>query len=100
MNKVLVLAAAALAFSAVSASAQVYVTPGYEYVYSTPVLDLAVPAYGYYGHAWPAYGSAVVRRTSLRVAYDYAPAYECGLWNEYCHKPWYWNRGYWGPFGH
>ncbi len=93
MSKTLVLAAAALAFSAVSASAQIWGPPGYEYVYSTPVLDLAVPSnYGYYDHVWPPHGYAVVRRTPLYVAYDYEPRYRCGLWNSYCH----WKRDWYG----
>jgi hypothetical protein len=45
MSKALVLGAAALAFSAASASAQVYTTP--DYGYAEPVADLAAPADGY-----------------------------------------------------
>jgi hypothetical protein len=47
MSRALVLGAAAVALSAVSASAQVYGTPDYGYGYATPVADLAPPAYGY-----------------------------------------------------
>src|SRR6266513_848733 len=52
MSKSLVLGATALVLSAATASAQVYVTPGYGYGYATLAADLAAPAYGY---AAPAY---------------------------------------------
>src|SRR6266568_2672070 len=51
MSKPLVLGAAALAFSAASASAQVYTTP--DYGYAEPVADLAAPADGYAAPAPP-----------------------------------------------
>jgi hypothetical protein len=51
MSKALVLGAAALAFSAASASAQVYSIP--DYGYAEPVADLAVPADGYAAPAAP-----------------------------------------------
>ena len=56
MTRALIVGAAALALSAATASAQVYVTPGYGY--ATPVADLAAPGYGAaptYGYAAPAY---------------------------------------------
>ena len=51
MSKALVLGAAALVFSAASASAQVYTTP--DYGYAEPVADLAAPADGYAAPAPP-----------------------------------------------
>src|SRR5438874_1191077 len=48
-----VLGAAALVFSAASASAQVYTTP--DYGYAEPVADLAAPADGYAAAPPPAY---------------------------------------------
>jgi hypothetical protein len=60
MSKILVLGAAALAFSAAAASAQTYMTPGYGYApygygyaATAPLYDYAAPAYGY---AAPAFG--------------------------------------------
>jgi hypothetical protein len=53
MSKALVLGAAALVFSAASASAQVYTTP--DYGYAEPVADLAAPADGYAAAPPPAY---------------------------------------------
>src|SRR5260370_13781887 len=61
MSKALVLGAAALAFSAASASAQVYTTP--DYGYAEPVADLAAPADGY---AAPAPPPASWHRRSMR----------------------------------
>src|SRR5437763_1966881 len=51
MSKALVLGAAALAFSAASASAQIYTSPNYGY--AEPVADLAAPADGYAAPAPP-----------------------------------------------
>jgi hypothetical protein len=103
MSKALVLGGAALAFSAVGASAA----------------DLGVPPYGYappaYGYAAPAYAAPATAGTTVVIVtpapaytappvvsgyygapvvsqpiYDYAPDYGYG------YTPGYWNRGYWG----
>jgi hypothetical protein len=105
MSKALVLGGAALAFSAVGASAA----------------DLGVPPYGYappaYGYAAPAYAAPATAGTTVVIVtpapaytappvttgyyaphpvppepiYDYAPGYGY----DYT-APGYWNRGYWG----
>jgi hypothetical protein len=126
MSKALILGTVALAFSAVSASAQVYVTP--DYGYATPVADFAPPpANGYgapgYGYAAPGYGagSTVVIVTPGAPAYTTpyaappvygappvttgyydsppippAPVYDYAPDYGYGYTPGYWNRGYWG----
>ena len=78
MSKALVLGAVALAFSAATASAQVYATPDYGYGHATPVADLAPPPYGYaapgYGYAAPPYAAPATAGTTVVIVTP-APGY-------------------------
>jgi hypothetical protein len=111
MSKALVLGAAALVFSAASASAQVYTTP--DYGYTEPVADLAVPADGYAAPASPpvyttppVYAAPVYTAPPVYVvpAPIYAapvvlpaPVYRAPVVSRpiYAYAP-----GYWGGYGH
>jgi hypothetical protein len=110
MSKALVLGAAALAFSAASASAQVYPTP--DYGYAEPVADLAVPADGYAAPAPPpAYAAPPVYAAPVYTAPPVyvvpAPVYAAPVVPPpvytapavsrpiYAYAP-----GYWGGYGH
>ena len=105
MSKVLILGAAALVFSAASASAQVYTTP--DYGYADPVADLAAPADGYAAppappvytappvYAAPVYAPPPVYLVPAPV-YT-APYYAAPVVSRpiYAYAP-----GYWGGYGH
>jgi hypothetical protein len=105
MSKAVVLGAAALVFSAVSASAQVYTTP--DYGYAEPVADLAAPADGYAAPAAPpvytappVYAAPVYAPPTVYVvpAPVYAaPYYAAPVVSRpiYAYAP-----GYWGGYGH
>jgi hypothetical protein len=110
MSKALVLGAAALVFSAASASAQVYPTP--DYGYAEPVADLAVPADGYAAPAPPpAYAAPPVYAAPVYTAPQVyvvpapvyaapvvpAPVYTAPAVSRpiYAYAP-----GYWGGYGH
>ena len=106
-SKALVLGAAALVFSAASASAQVYTTP--DYGYAEPVADLAVPADGYAAPAAPpvytappVYAAPVYTPPTVYVVP--APVYTAPpvvyappviSRRIYAYAP-----GYWGGYGH
>jgi hypothetical protein len=114
MSKALVLAAAAVAFSADAASAQVagydyyggtaplynYAAPAYGYAATPPLYDYAAPAYGYavtaplYNYAAPAYAAPATAGTTIVIvtpgsAYPAAPV--SGYYN---YAPGYWGAGY------
>jgi hypothetical protein len=109
MSRSLVLGAAALVFSAASASAQVYSTP--DYGYAEPVADLAVPADGYAATAAPPmytappiYAAPIYTAPSVVVVP--APVYATPLpapvyaapvvpHHVYAYAP-----GYWGGYAH
>src|SRR6266516_3984432 len=80
MSKALVLGAAALAFSAASASAQIYTSPNYGY--AEPVADLAEPADGY---AAPAYAAPVYTAPPVYVVP--APVYAAPVVSGYYAAP-------------
>jgi hypothetical protein len=114
MSKALILGTAALALSAVSASAADLAAPGYGYDngFAPPVADFARPAYGYaappYGYAAPSSTTVVIvpsapAYTAPPVASGYygapvvsQPIYDYAPGNGYGYTPGYWNRGYWG----
>jgi hypothetical protein len=96
MSKALVLGAAALVFSAASASAQVYTTPDYGYA---PVADLAAPADGYAAPAPPpvytappVYAAPVYAPPPVSAPYYAAPVVSRPI---YAYAP-----GYWAGYGH
>jgi hypothetical protein len=89
MSKALVLGAAALAFSAASASAQVYTTP--DYGFAEPVADLAAPADGYAAAPPPAYTAAPVYAVPVYTAPPVyvvpAPVYAAPVVSGYAYAP-------------
>ena len=105
MSKALILGAAALVFSAASASAQVYTTP--DYGYAEPVADLATPADGDAAPAAPlvyaappVYAAPVYAPPTVYVvpAPVYAaPYYAAPVVSRpiYAYAP-----GHWGGYGH
>jgi hypothetical protein len=108
MSKALVLGAAVLAFSAASASAQVYTTP--DYGYAEPVADLAEPADGYAAAPPPAYTAPPVYAapvyTPPTVYVVPAPVYAAPVVSGYYAAPvvsqpiYAYAPGYWGGYGH
>jgi hypothetical protein len=109
MSKALVLGAAALVFSAASASAQVYTTP--DYSYADPVADLAAPADGYAAPAAPpvytappVYAAPVYTPPPVYVVP--APVYVAPLVPRYYAAPvvsqpiYAYAPRYWGGYGH
>jgi hypothetical protein len=110
MSKALTLGTAALAFSAVGASAADLAPPGYGYGapgygYAAPVVAPAQPGTTVVivtpGPAYTApplttgyYAPHPVPPAPIPgPVYDYAPGYGYG------YTPGYWNRGYWGGYG-
>jgi hypothetical protein len=99
MSKALVLGAAALAFSAVSASAQ-------DYGYEEPVADLAVPADGYAAPvAPPVYTAPPVYAAPIYppppVCAVPAPVYPAPVAAPVVSRPIYaYAPGFWGGYGH
>src|SRR5947207_14819813 len=95
MSKALVLAVAALAFSAASASDQCvypgygYAPYGYGYAATAPLYDYAAPAYGYSATAGATViivtpGSAYAAPPVASGYYNYAPGYSGGYgWGGY-----------------
>jgi hypothetical protein len=111
MSKALVLGAAALVFSAASASAQVYSIP--DYGYAEPVADLAVPADGYAAPAAPpvytpppVYAAPVYTPPTVYVVP--APVYTAPVVVAppvvsrpiVSHPIYAYAPGYWGGYGH
>ena len=106
MSKALILGAAALVFSAASASAQVYSTP--DYGYGEPVADLAVPADGYAAPAAPPvyaappiYAAPVY--TAPTVVVVPPPVYAAPVVTAppvVSHRIYAYAPGYWGGYGH